>query len=520
MGKLVNMTYASTLTDLCEMNSSFDKGILRIAYTGANRNKSYISKEAFERSINTIYNCPIVCNYDRETDELGGHDIELVRDSAGELQIVNATTPVGVIPESAKVWWDFVTEEDGRQNEYLYAEALLWKRQEAYKKIKADGITAQSMEITVKDGKMIDDYYHIDDFEFTAFTLIGTEPCFEGASIEVFSKKEFKDQLSEMMHDLKESFTMIDSAKADDDKLHPLNHMTEGGETVLEEKMALLATYGIDADTLDFSIDDFTVEELTEKFEAMKASEKEAEAAPAEETAGNGEEQSFELVKERIDELRRVLAGLGMIEEEWGSYPRYAYADCDFEAGEVYAWDNEDWLLYGFRFTENGDSFTIDPDSKKRKKYVIVDFDEGEQASPFISTFSNMKDKIAEGKETAEKYQQALETIQSMEAVMESLKQFKAETEAAAAKAERDNVFSKFEDLSGIEAFETLRENAAEYSAEVLEEKCYAIRGKNAVHAKFSLENKAPKIVVEKTEISHEPYGGIMAKYGITSNND
>ena len=112
MGKLVNMTYASTLTDLCEMNSSFDKGILRIAYTGANRNKSYISKEAFERSINTIYNCPIVCNYDRETDELGGHDIELVRDSAGELQIVNATTPVGVIPESAKVWWDFVTEED------------------------------------------------------------------------------------------------------------------------------------------------------------------------------------------------------------------------------------------------------------------------------------------------------------------------------------------------------------------------------------------------------------------------
>ena len=126
-----------------------------------------------------------------------------------------------------------------------------------------------------------------------------------------------------------------------------------------------------------------------------------------------------------------------------------------------------------------------------------------------------MKDKIAEGKEAAEKYQQALETIQSMEAVMESLKQFKAETEAAAAKAERDNVFSKFEDLSGIEAFETLRENAAEYSAEVLEEKCYAIRGKIAVHAKFSLENKAPKIVVEKTEISHEPYGGIFAKYGI-----
>ena len=98
MDKVLNMTYASSLTNLCEINSSFDTGILRICYTGTNRNGSAISKNAIQKSIQTIYNCPIVCNYDRETDTLGSHDMEIVRDDNGGLRIVNITQPVGVIP--------------------------------------------------------------------------------------------------------------------------------------------------------------------------------------------------------------------------------------------------------------------------------------------------------------------------------------------------------------------------------------------------------------------------------------
>ena len=169
MDKVLNMTFASSLTNLCEVNSSFDTGVLRICYTGENRNKSFFSKEAIVNSIPTIYNCPIVCNYDRETDTLGGHDMELVCDGNGVLKLINATTPVGVIPESAKVWFENYEEDDGTIHEYLYAEVLLWKRQEAYQKIRNDGITAHSMEIKVKDGKSIDGIYHVDNFEFNAF---------------------------------------------------------------------------------------------------------------------------------------------------------------------------------------------------------------------------------------------------------------------------------------------------------------------------------------------------------------
>lgn len=511
MNKVISMTYASSLTDLCEVNSSFDSGVLRIAYHGNNKNNTSISKEVFERCIKTMYNCPIVCNYDRDTDTLGGHDMEVVRDGDGTLRIVNSTTPIGVIPESAKVWWENITEDDGTEHEYLFTEALLWKRQEAYRKIKNDGITAHSMEITVKDGKTVDGIFQIDDFEFTAFTLIGVAPCFESSALELYSKQDFKRQLSEMMRDLKESFTLVNSSH-EDDHTHPQNYSMEGGETVLQDKMELAAQYGIDVNALDFSMDDFTVEELTKKFEAMKAS---ADAEP--ETAAEPE-QKFALTGNITTELHNALDTV-KVKYDWGEFPQYEYADCDMDAGEVYCWDRTDWLLYGFTYSMNGDSVVIDFDSKKRKKYVIADFDEGEQASPFATMFTSLGQKIQDGIQWKAKYDEASGTISAMEAELVDLRKFKADAESAAAESAREAVFAQFEDLAGIEAFEALRENCAEYDVEALEEKCYAIRGRNGGVARFSLENKAPRLKVDKTEIVNEPYGGIFAQYGIEPNN-
>lgn len=512
MEKVLNMTYASSLTDLCEINSSFDTGVLRIAYVGENRNHSSISKETFERCIKTMYNCPIVCHYDRETDTLGGHDMEVVRDGNGALRIINVTTPVGCIPESAKFWWDTIEEEDGTTHEYLYAEALLWKRQEAYRKIKLDGITAHSMEITVKDGEMIDGVYNIYDFEFSAFALIGVEPCFESSALEMFSKQNFKQQLSEMMQDLKESFNLVNTHN-EVDNTHPQNYSMEGGEKVLEDKKELLAKYNIDIESLGFSIEDFTVEELIEKFEAMNAA-KSDEPAERGATAGATVEDQFALTSNIIEELHRVLDE-AKIQREWGECSRYLYVDCDFDAHEVYCCDVTDWLLYGFTYSLAGDSITIDYDCKKRKKYVIADFDEGEQRSPFAPVFELMEQKLHDSAAWEAKYQSASDTITSMETELGELRQFKTDTETAIAKGARDKVFAQFEDLVGVEAFENLCEHCMEYDVETLEEKCYAIRGRNGTTAKFALEHKTPKLKVEKTETSNEPYGGLFVKYGV-----
>ena len=506
MDKVLNMTYASSLTNLCEVNSSFDTGVLRICYTGENRNKSFLSKEAITKSIPTLYNCPIVCNYDRESDTLGGHDMEIVCDGDGNLRIVNVTTPVGVIPESAKVWFGDYTEDDGTVHEYLYAEVLLWKRQEAYRKIKNDGITAHSMEIKVKSGKSVDGVYHVADFEFNAFALIGVTPCFESSALEMFSKNNFKQQMSEMMQDLKETFTTVNPSK-EDDNTHPQNYSMEGGEKVLEDKMNLAAKYGIDVDKLDFSIEDFTVEELTENFEAMKNDGEKGEP-----------DGKFALTSNMVEEINRVLTA-EKVTRDWGECPRYCYVDCDIEAGEVYCWDRNDWLLYGFAFSVDGDSINIDFESKKRKKYVIADFDGGEQASPIAPVFELMENKLKDYAEIETKFNAASDTITSMTAELDELRQFKTDTENATAMVEREEVFAQFEDLVGIEAFETLKDDCMKYDLETLEEKCFAIRGRNGAALKFSAKEKAPKLKVPKTDISNEPYGGLFVKYANTGSN-
>lgn len=534
MDKVLNMTYSSSLTNLCEINTSFDTGVLRICYTGPNRNGSYFSKEALERCIPTIYNCPIVCNYDRETDSLGGHDIEVVKNKKGDFVLVNLTQPVGVIPESANVWFETVQEKDGSKHEYLCADVLIWKRQESYKKIKDDGITKHSMEVTVKDGEEIDGYYHIKDFEFTAFCLLGVEPCFESSALE-FSKKDLKDEFALMMKELKETFSAIDSTDVDEDK----DHCTEGGKMVLEnevfemeEEVLEESTEKADEPVLEESAEEAfeeaepaeeaPVEEPAEeeKFdldpeEAGEDDDDEAEAeedADAEEEPAEEKEDKFALTSNILDEIHRKLEEV-TVEKEWGKSIKYWYVDCDFDLNEVYVEDTEDWLLYGFKYTVSGDSIEIDFESKSRKKFVIADYEDG-SPDPSAAAFEAIENIMRENAEISEKFNAASDTIDTMKAELDDLRQFKADTESAVAESARKELFERFNDLVGVEEFEALQEKASEYDLEVLEEKCYAIRGKTGSFAKFSAENKAPKLKVAKTETKEDkPYGGLVEQY-------
>ena len=424
MEKLLRLDYASSLTALCEKNSSFDMGVLRVAYPGVNRNRTSISKETFERCLTSMYNCPVVCHYDRDTDSFGGHDMELVCNEDGSMKLVNLTQPVGVIPEGANHWWDFVEEEDGSKHEYLFTEVLLWKRQEAYQKIKNDGITSHSMELKVKDGEMVDGIFQIKDFEFTAFCLISVTPCFESSALEMFAMQEFKQTFAEMMADMKKSFSLVNTSDEVDDKTQ-LNNSLKGGEEVLNEKIQLAEKYDIDVESLDYSIEGFTLEELTQKFEAMKA-EKEQEAVDTE--PEQKEEEKFALTGAVVEEIRRVLCEV-KVETEWGSCPQYCYVDCDFERSEVYCYDSKDWLLYGFAYSADGDNVTINFDSKKRMKFEIVDFDNGSQESPFASVYANITNKYHEAAQFETKYNEAVASAEAMKSELDELRTYKQTVE-------------------------------------------------------------------------------------------
>lgn len=541
--KTVHMTFASSLSDICSKNASFDSGVLRICYPGKNRNGSYFQKEDLVRCIPSMFNCPVVCNYDRESDTIGGHDVEVVRQD-GSIKLVNKTVPVGVIPESAKTWFAEYEEGDGTKHEYLFAEALIWKRQEAYEKLKRDGIVSQSMEISVKDGNIEDGVYHIRDFEFTAFTLIGVEPCFEGASLtmEAFSSEEkesFKRELSEMMSDLKEVYTMVTASdNTGDDNIPTHNNTAKGGDEVLEEKMKLLEELGVKQEDLDFSIEDLSIEELREKLEKFEADDDPAEPEdPTEDDdkdddKDDGDEGTeseddttpeddgdddtadpnagthpariqYELTNNMREWLEDAVIALGTMTDQWGYVvPNYWLLDYDLDTGMIYCEAYEDWKIYGFKYTMDGDRPVIDVDSKKRMKKEYVEF-EGDAPASAPALFTMIAKKLDE---KSEEYRAASETIASMETELTELRNFKTEVI-------KDELAEKFADISASEAFAKIMESASEYSYEELEDKCYALRGRNMPTAKFNYEPTTPRLVVDKTtQDDPEPYGGIVKR--------
>lgn len=515
----LKLTYGSSIYNLSDLNSSFDRGILRVAYVGENRNGSSISKQAFENAIPSIYNCPVVCNYSREDDAIGSHDVDIVMKD-GRPVMVNITQPVGVIPESANYWWE-VIEDDSGAHEYLCVDVIIWKRQEAYQKIKENGITDESMEIRVVDGRSVDGVFVIDRFEFLAFCLLeSAEPCYESASLELFSMSEFRDNYTRMMEEFKKCFSEIGSEDgASDPVSFSETKQKEGGVKELEEKLELLARFGMTQDSLDFDIQEMSLEDLEAKLNEM------ASEPDTKEFALTGEQMREELVN---------ALHANRVKTEWGDMPKFIYCDYDPASGEVYGYDSADWKLYGFTYQVNGDVVTIDFESQKRKKFAIVDF-EGETETDYGFSFKTVAEASAESAraDAQEKFEadkqeleQKCETysneIEQMNQELNELRDFKSQALADERAEKEAAVFAMFEDLNGIEAFDALRGSCAEMSIEDIEEKCYAIRGRNTAPSKgtqtFSAKKSAAtRLPVDKTGASKsaedEPYGGLFLEF-------
>lgn len=477
----MNIVYSSALTDVIDVNPSFDGGKLRIAYTGRNRNNTFISKESFERAIPTMFNCPVVANYMREDDEIGSHDSEFVKDKNGEVVLVNKTEPVGLVPESAEWYWENI-EDNGEIHQYLCTDILLWKRQEAYSKIKENGITKQSMEIEVTDGEMLDDYYNIKDFCFTAFCLLGTaEPCFESAALFTFSEdderfEEFREQYTEMLKEFKLAFASADDV------------MKKEGKENLKLK-ELLEKYSVKESDLDFEVENLSDEELeakfAEKFEVEDPEDPENGDDPAPEnddtdpSADNGEDgsgETFELNSNFVESLRAAIYE-EQIETDWGGYSRRWMVDYDVDVNEVYFYDNQDDKLYGCKYTLDGDDVRVDFDNATRKKYAIVDYEEGTEQNFALSNLIDIFN---------EKY--ALAAVDYEE--FNRLKEFERKELLKNREAAEEELFDKFENkLKDDKDYKALKDKASEYELDALEKELFALIGK----INFALEEKHVK---------------------------
>jgi hypothetical protein len=173
-----------------QINPLITKTVVKIMYTGKNRNGSYISKETAEKMATSLPNVPIVGEWSEENKDFLSHGEEQLHE--GKLR--TTTRPIGVVPSDTKIWWEKYLDNDSIEREYMCCEAYIWTgRYPETKKIFKDGVNNQSMELdsdTLRGswaqienkGK---EYFIIEEAIFTALCVLGedVEPCFEGASI-------------------------------------------------------------------------------------------------------------------------------------------------------------------------------------------------------------------------------------------------------------------------------------------------------------------------------------------------
>lgn len=541
--------YPASISKITSVNDSFDSCMLRVCYAGQNRNKTIISKDAIERAIPTMAYCPLVANYDVSSNQIGGHDVDFVQNDEGELKMVNLTDAIGVVPENPQWYWESVTEQDGTVRDYLSTPAILWKRTPVYEKLERDGVSGQSMEINILEGKMVDGLFQIDAFEFTAFCLLGegVEPCFESAQVGLFSMDTLSSRLGEMMQEFRKTFSTVMTASADDINTPNGESILKGGKSSLNIQ-ELMQKYELVAEDIDFETDGMSADELEKRFAALKAAkfaEEETEGEGQEEQAEEqgetqdetqgdsqegsqesgdnegGEEEtpsesepeqeddsdeealakkkSYSLTGEQMwNEIMDALHTV-MYTDEWGQWPRYCYTDYDPAAMEIYAYDNEDWNLYGFKYTMNGDKVVIDFESKTRKKLAYVDFEGGDAQFSYKHILDSANARFA-----------------AVAGEVAGLREYKRSVESAEKEAKVKEIFAKFTDLAEDERFKQLRENHADMEIQDIEDKCYAIRGRNTT-VKFSMNNTPVRIPVERGAgfDSDEPYGGIFVEYGV-----
>lgn len=500
------------LTDVEKINPLFSKCKIRVLYTGLNRNNTFISKEAVIDAIPSIFNVPIIGEYFEDVDNFGGHG-GMIDVSGDKPKWINTTFPYGLIPESADVYWETITEDNGEENEYLVVDnAFLWTGRYPEAKMLIGQEFNQSMEIDIQKGNYttIDGQktYEIQKFVFSALCILGiskdsdpdghVEPCFESASIIAYEldKDKFKSAFNQMVNELK--FSLTKSTSFEDDIN---NKDTQGGNKV-DKILEMLARYSVTLDELQakgINHEDFSLEELEEKVKSEFAHTNEDNKSDD----TDEDKQTFALTGSQLfEEVAREISTFGNVDFYGYEYPRYALVDVDTENGKVITQDYENWYLVGFDYSMSGDKVNIDKESAKRFKvsYSPMELESEENFSTEL--FKKFAEEIktkAEEKVTAdfqvklaEKDNELSNQSQKYNELQEQFAQVSEKYEAKIQEEreiKEEELFSSFSAELTDEEMKEVKEKKSDYSLDELQDKLFALVGKKK--AKFSLEKPA-----------------------------
>ena len=235
---LKNIDTTAKFSNFQVLNPDFVRCKCNVMYTGKNRNYTDITDEALQRFIERkgYANVPVIGHIKSSNKNgkpiMGSHDrkIEITNDG---IQEINECTAYGVIPLDANPRMEKIIDAHGIEKEYFTVDVILWTHYfpELMETAYSDEVYFnQSMEITLLDFDIQDQYTVINDFSLQALCMLGkydcshgngdesdtSEPCFEDSRIRRFSLDEdkFKQNFELMLDKLKQ----YESATAVHDK--------------------------------------------------------------------------------------------------------------------------------------------------------------------------------------------------------------------------------------------------------------------------------------------------------------
>ena len=208
-----------------DINPLMSKCDIKVLYTGANRNHTFITEEVATEIGKTLRGAPIVGYYRQSKEDYTDHGEKIIIDDEG-IKFECQTVPYGFVSPDAKVWFQNFedTDENGQKfiRQYLMTTGYLWTGVFPESSLPVDEGRPSSMEF-YKDSlkgywetlyeKGID-FFIINDAIVQKICILGddVEPCFEGASVtapEVSTQftldNKFKHTLYSMMKDLKQA---------------------------------------------------------------------------------------------------------------------------------------------------------------------------------------------------------------------------------------------------------------------------------------------------------------------------
>lgn len=254
----------------------------RIFHTGLNRNKSYVSKEAAEKAMNTIADRPVLAAIHQLDDgswDFEGHEMEIVKDDKGNEEHRYIESQVGSFSSEPAFW----EHDDNLDKDYVCAYAYI---SEEYTKaceiIRAKQGSKNSCELFIDElsYNAKEKYLELNDFYVNASTLLGShedgteiQEGMEGSRADIadFSvnnnsvKFDKDEKMIELLENLNKTLSNFNKEQT------PVQTQSKEGGT--NNKMTkfeeLLAKYGKTAEDVTFDYAEMSDEELEAKFAEM-----------------------------------------------------------------------------------------------------------------------------------------------------------------------------------------------------------------------------------------------------------